>query len=239
MAAGSAMNNGLSRKVRSLLSELHEPTGRYGTYKDTMRSLGVELATAHLERQPLPSNVHVVTAVEDFEGFASGVIRAFERENRSVTYSCLWPQREITGPFPLREICPIYQAFHQKKPEGQYRLVLAVSSIGTIARVKASLVHTVIDEGYDESQLIDIIAVSSHDSVEKRLHEALPVELADRVKLYTAVTDFEISPDGFSIPGVGGNPQRLSGFKNNRHREYFLPERISGDFGIAQPNFEP
>ncbi|MGO7367594.1 hypothetical protein ACC719_11380 [Rhizobium ruizarguesonis] len=238
MATARRLNGPISDGLLKALDELAYEDLSAEHFGRVTRTLGREMARTYLKTPNLPKRFHVVAAVEDFDNFAAGVMMELERAGNVVSYSCLWPQREIMRVEPLREICPIYQAFHQDEPTGGYRLVFAVSNIGTAARIKSCLVHTVIDQGLNRSDLVDVLAGSCHADIESRLSSALPRLLAGRIRLHSPAIDFEFDLDGFTIPGIGGNPTFLAGYRSNRQREYSLPDRVSNDFGLSARGFE-
>ncbi|KQW47208.1 MULTISPECIES: hypothetical protein [unclassified Ensifer] len=165
---------------------------------------------------------HVVSAVDDFDTFASGV-RTQLALNGKVTFSCLWPQYEKLAQEPLIEVCPIYQAYHDPIPDEPYDLVFASANIGSTTRLKAMATHMLFDRGFEGQRNWVVAAFSHHDA-----EENLSAELSPSHHLFweTIDTDLDLDQDGFSVPGVGGHPVLRAGFPRTRVPGSFIPQNV-------------
>ncbi|WP_028732174.1 hypothetical protein [Rhizobium leguminosarum] len=238
MAAGRIIEDWVDEATRKALGDLAYGALDSDEYAVRARLVGSAVGAFYLGKARSPGRFHVVSAVEDFDNFAAGVVRKLEDDGALVRYSCVWPQRQIINKEPLREVSPIYQAFRQERWESPYQLIFAVSNIGTVARIKSCIVHTAIDEGLDNGDFLDILSGSCHESVRPRLSASLPRSLADRFRIFSPAKDFGIDNDGFSEPGVGGNPAIRSGIGTGLQREYFIPLTVRDDFHLEAPGYE-
>ncbi|MBB3947664.1 hypothetical protein GGQ73_003632 [Rhizobium skierniewicense] len=238
MAASRYIEDWVDEPTRNLLDELVYADLDSDKYAGHARLSGRAVAAHYLRKRSVPDRFHVVSAVEDFDNFAAGVIRELELNGALVRYSCIWPQRRVINEAKQREVSPIYQAFRQEEWLAPYQLLFAVSNIGTIARIKSCMVHTAIDEKMDNGDYLDILCGSCHESVPLRLAAALPESLSERCRIVSLAWDYTIDSDGFSVPGVGGNPAVRSGVGTGLNRENFIPDTVRNDFQLRASGLE-
>lgn len=213
-------------------------------YQKAMFGLGTALAAKYVRsRKPRFNRFHVLTAVEDFEGITAGVIHRLRRLNRNeVTYSCMWPRPRLINKSASIEICPIDQAFHQEPEGSRYHLLLVAANIGSMAATEAMLLNAIIDRHYNGSEDIDILSPVVRSNALEYLNQALPQSWAwsGRVRLTKFRQDPTLTPDGFTVPGVGGAPASMAGFRSSEEREEYIPAKIREDFNFPlDPGPEP
>ncbi|MBY5439073.1 hypothetical protein [Rhizobium leguminosarum] len=205
-----------------------------GDYRSAMYMLGYEIANQYLESAVTEKRLHVVTVVEDFDNVASGVMDRFKVGGKEVSYSCLWPQFRVLLENPRVEVSPIYQAYDQPEPGVPYEIVVVAANVGSVTTLRSCLIHTVMDHGFNGSRSYNILSPAVHTEAADRLEASLPREMRNRTRWFPLARDQELSGDGFTLPGVGGDPIRLAGFTDRREREHYLPMAIRLDFDERQ-----
>ncbi|OHV78664.1 hypothetical protein [Rhizobium sp. LCM 4573] len=220
---------GLEKDILSLLDQVASPTLGIADFRTAMWSLGQALARRAYpmnEERPKneqPKRIHVVSSVEDFDTVAAGV-RDELSTAAEVSCSCLWTQYERISTEPVIDVCPIYQAYHDPEPEGNYDLLFVSSNIGSIEPISAMMMHTIVDRSFTRFDVLGIMSPVVHARARGALVEEMGrARFADWTEF---AVDQRLGPDGTTLPGVGGNPSMRSGFDNPIQREDFVPHWV-------------
>ncbi|NSY68397.1 hypothetical protein G6L35_05930 [Agrobacterium tumefaciens] len=229
---------------RGLVQDLLDTIGPNLTprgYQFRMAKIGYSLADKFLAAgMPDANAFHVVTAVEDFEGLAAGVINRLRRHTPKITYSCLWPRHKVLSEQPPIEICAIDQAFTQKQPDGPFQILFVAANVGSVSALKAMMLHTVADRRYDGVGSYQILTPVAHKDAAHQLKSESPEKWRNRIDWTVLALDYEKSLGGFTVPGLRGNPSVLAGLPTPYDREQFIPLKIRDDFNFPlDPGPEP
>lgn len=202
-------------------------------YKVRMGTIGIELAKRYLEtKAPSAEAFHVVTAVEDFEGLATGIMKGLRKKTANVSYSCIWPRPRILSENPQIETCAIDQSFHQERPDMPFEVIFASANVGSVTALKSMMLHTIADREFDGGGDFQVLTPIAHQSAAQDLHDVSPERWRGRIRWTVIRTDYKKSPSGYSIPGLRGNPNNLAGLRNPFVREQYIPPQVRKDFNF-------
>lgn len=195
-------------------------------YRLRMRDMGEKLVSSTFSEETNTSKkFHVICSAEDFDGLGSGIRGELTRFGE-VSYSCVWPQFERLSSEPLIEICPIYKAYHQPKPDGKYTLVAACANVGSVTPLVSMLTHLIHDRGFDNYEAIQIISpvVYIHARTEFNRRMAL-----NRVNWAPAHFDTTLGDSWTTRPGIGGNPIARAELLGSQEYLQYMPDAVSDD----------
>ncbi|MGV2049312.1 hypothetical protein ACQZ48_04440 [Agrobacterium sp. 22-209-1] len=195
-------------------------------YRLRMHDVGQQLVSSTLEEEKNASKqFHVVCPVEDFEGIGSGVRGELTRFG-NVSYSCVWSQFERMSTEPLIEVCPIYKAYHQPKPQEKYTLVIACANVGSTTPLVSILTHMICDRGFEDYERVQIMAPVVNINAKAELKRRISLKEVEWSPAQL-VTAFEES--SARAPGASGDPITREGFSSARERLHYLPDEIRAD----------
>jgi hypothetical protein len=193
-----------------------------------MHDVGQKLVSSTFSEETNTSKqFHVICSVEDFEGIGSGIRGELTRFG-DVSYSCVWSQFERLSSEPLIEVCPIYKAYHQPKPDDKYTLVAVCANVGSITPLVSMLTHMIYDRGFDDYEAIQIMSPVVHIDAKSEFERRI---VLDRVKWAPAQFDTAFGDSWTTLPGIGGNPIARIGFSNSREYLQYMPAEVSHDLG--------
>ncbi len=197
-----------------------------------LQGVGTDLAS-RLERKAVAWSLrertmrgfHIVSTVEDFSTIGRAVREALS-PSIEVTYSCLWTQYEILNDEPLIESCPVFRAFHDEEPSSPYSLVPVLSNVGSVAPLRAMIVHLAMEERFTRFRSIEVLCADAFVEAPAALERELPTYLRTLVSWSDFKPDPAIGPRGYGSNLGERTPAELVGLGDPIDREHYTPPEL-------------
>ncbi|KWB39592.1 hypothetical protein WL34_10875 [Burkholderia cepacia] len=220
-AYGRTTTDYSSHNTDTLLAALASERTDVEHYRETMKSLGGELARAIVPKVKGPdvgSTICIACTVEDADYLAQGLIDGLVARGvgaDKLRLFCFWNERltrfddEQSGSF---DIAPIVKQYEEPVDLGKAVLVVIKSIISGACVVKTNL-SRLIDRA--EPEKIFVAAPVMHVEAKKRLEEQFPPSVSERFDFVTFAIDRVRSADGHTVvPGIGGSVYERLGFED-------------------------
>ncbi|ELS02700.1 hypothetical protein Xen7305DRAFT_00024180 [Xenococcus sp. PCC 7305] len=214
-----------NHQTKILLAKLADLNTSEKAYQEAMMNLGLEFGSAIFKRiASSESTIHLACTVEDADFLAKGILNPLEHNNCKVSFSCFWNKR--FSPFEEQglKVAPILRQYQEPLANKRVQYLIVVKSIISGACVVRTNLTNLIQD--IEPEKIFIVAPVLYKGAPEKLKSSFDKSIYDKFEFFYFAEDDVRDERGIVEPGIGGDVYQRLGFKDQDHKNKYIPNIV-------------